>query len=276
MRNRAKSYLWFLKLDKFIPAAIRTPISNIWLGFLEPRDLADITLGTYEGASGFETAAHNLSGLLQWEEAAVSAHFTGCGRILVAGAGAGREVIALARCGFDVVGFDATKDLVDAGSAHLASIGLSATILHAEAGDTPSGIGQFDGLMIGRGAYHHIPGASGRVNFLRTCTRHLRENAPVLIGDFLLRSPTQKGARRASTIAAAINRMRRSTFSIAPGDILHSGFFHRFLPEEIRDEMNRAGLELVQFERTPGNEEGLGSAVGRRSPAAPTASLSAP
>ncbi len=264
MRFRAKSYLRFLKPGERIPGVVRYIVSAVWLGFLDADDLTDITVETYEGLSGFETADHNLSGLGPWEEGAIAQHFSGCRRILVAGAGAGREVIALARLGFDVVGFDGADDLVNAGRAHLAAAGLSATLLHARASLVPEGLGQFDGLMIGRGFYHHIPGRDRRVAFLRACARYLNENAAVLVGNFMLRSPERRGLRHTYTVANAINRLRRSRDRIEPGDVLSYGFFHRFLPDEISEELNLAGMVLVRLDRAEGAEAGMGRAIGRR------------
>lgn len=266
MRNRAASYLRFLKVGERFPGMARYVASAVWLGFLDAEDLTDITVETYEGTSGFETAEHNLSGFSPWEEEAVAQHFSSCRTILVAGAGAGREVIALARLGFDVVGFDGTRDLVDAGRAHLAATGLSATLLHAKASAVPEGIGQFDGLMIGRGFYHHIPGRRSRVAFLRACAGHLNDNAAVLIGNFMLRAPTGRGLEYTYAVAHAISRLRRGSYRVEPGDVLSEGYFHRFLPEEISTELGLAGMTLVRLDSATGDEAGVGRAVGRRLP----------
>src|SRR5690242_7785349 len=79
----------------------------IWLGLLEADALNEITWAYYMGGSGFEDEEFNTGqGLWPWEASAIQNYFHGHQRVLVAGAGGGREVIALIRLGHEVTAFD--------------------------------------------------------------------------------------------------------------------------------------------------------------------------
>ena len=93
-------------------------------------------------------------------------------------------MIALSRKGFSVTGFDPSSELVEAGQRNLAEAGVAADLLLGEPCCAPANLGVHDGLIIGRGAYHHIPGRDARIKFLRACCAHVKDQGLVLIGSF--------------------------------------------------------------------------------------------
>jgi hypothetical protein len=233
--TRLGAYKLSWMLAKRLPPLARSAHSRLWLHVLRSSDLIDLTVASYGGQSGFESEEHNSAGLWSWERAVIEEYFCGCSKILVAAAGAGREMIPLFEAGFTVTGFDVSADLVEAGRRNLAKAGVLGELQLAPACSVPHDLELQDALIVGRGAYHHIPDRLRRVGFLEACRMKLRQNAPILIGDFLTRSSARVGRRGAREI----------------GDGLNSSFFHYFNEEEIRSEMDAAGFDLIDFRPTP-------------------------
>lgn len=171
-----------------VAPARREAYGRAWLRYLDPQEVDWLTIDSYAGI-GFESAEFNASGLDAGESAAFGKLFAGRKRIAVASAGAGREMIALAKAGHEVAGFDPTPALVEAGRANLKSEGVTAPLEVALPNAVPLPWSGFDGLVIGRGAYHHIYGRDHRVGFLRACLGLLKPGAPMHLGAVLLRSP---------------------------------------------------------------------------------------
>lgn len=250
MRPRARLFKWSRATVGRLPLA-RAAHSAAWLRLLDPDDLNALTLDSYSNAaaSGFEREDHNLRGVWPWEEAAFDQFLAGRRRILVAGAGGGREMIALARAGHRVVGFDASADLAAACRAHLREAGVEGAMLTAPPGQVPADIGRHDGLVIGRGVYHHFPRRARRIEFLAACRAALEPGSPLVMGDVLTRS--DDGARP-------------SPRTIERGDHVGSAFFHYFTPRELADELGQAGFDLVEHRVTPfGDDTQLAHLIAR-------------
>jgi len=225
--------------------------STVWLRLLDARDLDDITMNLYSSrvGAGFDGVKHNLSPLWPWEENAFRQFLPLHANVLVAGAGGGREMIALAKAGHEVIGFDASNDLVVACRENLRRAGVSATIMDAAPGQVPSGLGVHDALVIGRGVYHHIPHRNRRMDFLRACRAHIETGSPLFVGDFLTRAEEQRSSRPV--------RFER-------GDLVGSAFFHKFTRDEIVAELDQSGFDLVEFRVTPFEDGGgLAHAIAR-------------
>ena len=249
MRTKAWLFERSRSVIRALPARAETVHSFLWLHVLNARDVDEITLHSYEGPSGFESEAHNLQPLWAWEHSAYEQYFAASNSILVAGAGGGREMIALARMGFQVTGFDASSDLVAACKDNLQKANISAEILVASPAGVPAECGVHDALVIGRGVYHHIPGRARRIRFLQECRKHIKPGAPLVMGDFHTR-----GDKRPLT-AFALSR------KIEEGDAIGDSFVHYFTGHEIKTELEDAGFELVQFRPTPFPGASLGHAT---------------
>src|SRR5690606_9978650 len=72
-------------------------------------------------------------GLFGWELELLAPPFPARGRILIGGAGGGREAIALIERGYQVVAFDQAAELVRAGAPTVKAAG--GTLLHASYAD---------------------------------------------------------------------------------------------------------------------------------------------
>ncbi len=230
MRTRARVFrLSFRAVDRLAPKLAGVH-SSFWLRLLAPEDLESITVWSYREASGsgFEGADHNLDNIWPWEDEAFARLFDGRRNILVAAAGGGREMIRLARMGHRVTGFDPTPDLVRACSRHMEQAGLSGTILPAPPTQVPTLTDVFDGLVIGRGSYHHIPTRTRRIEFLRQLRDRMHPGSPIFIGDIHSREVSEGMPRRRSA------------------DFVGVCYFHRFTNEEIGEELAAAGFCRVE------------------------------
>jgi hypothetical protein len=235
----------------------------IRLGLLDSCALNEITRRQYSDPNGFESAEHNLGGLWPWEQDVVRRFFADRVNVLVAGAGGGREAIALVRQGFDVTAFDFCGALTKACRSHLADAGLEARVLDAPPDSLPSELSVYDGIYAGRGFYHHIPGRSRRVAFLKGCRRVTVPGSPFFLSDFFTRVTNDRFYDRTFVIANAIRRFRRSPDAVEVGDWLNNCMQHAFVPSEIESELGEAGFRLALYADSPfGPGSHLGHAVG--------------
>ena len=218
--------------------------TGFWLGFLDPDRLNVIGSQHYEAAEMYQTPAYNLLGFLPWESDLMRDYFTECRSVLVAAACGGREMIALAKAGVQVEGFECNPVLVEKCTEFLAEAGVSGRILNAEPDQVPSGLQKYDGAIVGYGALAHIVGRTMRTNFLRDLKNHLHPRAPLMLS--VGRRP--EGAlyyKWIYQIARAIRFLRRSPDAIELGDDLLDCFTHRFVQSEIRSELQEAGFTVL-------------------------------
>lgn len=218
--------------------------AGFWLGFLDRDQLNAIVVQHYEAAELYRTAAHNLCGFFSWESDLMRDYFKGCRSVIVAAAGGGREMIALAQAGVRVEGFECNPRLVEKCKEFLAEAGVSGRILNAAPDQVPSGLEEYDGAIVGYGALAHIVGRTKRINFLRDLKSHLHPRAPLMLS--VGRRP--EGAQYYNwiyQIARAIRFLRGSADTIELGDDLLDCFTHRFVQSETRSELQEAGFTVL-------------------------------
>jgi SAM-dependent methyltransferase len=238
----------------------------IWLGLLDSEELNQVTRAYYMGSSGFEEQDFNVyQGLWPWEASAHDNHLKGYERVLVAGAGGGREVIALARLGHEVTAFDFSTYLTEACRRNLLRAGCSAHVLDAPPNGLPNGLDMYDALWIGRGFYHHIPGRMRRISFLEECRKSLVPGASIFMSDFFTRATHSSFHKRTQFIANICRQVRLEGEKIDLGDWLSICYQHAFTAEEIEQEFLSAGLNLDIFAVTPFSADShLAHVVGHR------------
>jgi hypothetical protein len=215
------------------------------LGLLSNNTLEGLTEYRYSRrAAPYCDEAYLSSGLFIWEREAIRRYFPPGGRILVAAAGAGREMIALANCGFLVEGFDCCAPLVESGRNELKKRGIDAKLNYAPPSTVPKYSGRYDAALVGFSGYMYIPGRFRRIRFLRDLRDFLNPGAPVMVS-FTEGLP---GKRRiwTSRVGSAIRRFRRAE-PVEEGDCLKDGFQHHFDRQQIDSEMSEAGLDLVYY-----------------------------
>lgn len=238
-------YLLLERIVLWIHNGATAAIQGVSLGFLNNDKLEQLTTERY--ARSFHSYADELylnSGLFGWEREAIRRYFSPGGRILVAAAGAGREVIALSKEGFRVDGFDCCAPLVAAGRNELGKHGIDAILGHAPPSAVPECKRIYDGVLVGFSGYMYIPGRDRRIRFLRELVNVLKPEAPLMIS-FTEGFP---GRRRtwAARIGTSIRKLRGAE-AVEEGDWFKGGFQHHFVQEQIASEMREAGIELTYY-----------------------------
>jgi hypothetical protein len=236
---------------------------GFWLGLLDRATLDRLDEDFYARGQDIEDGRrftyrdeqHNLAGLRDWEEAAIDAHFSPGARVVVTGAGGGREVIGLLERGHDAVGFEPNGALVAAGSELLRRLGHGDRLRTCARDEFPADAPPCDAVLVGWGSYMLIAGRPRRLAFLRAARQALPIGAPIVCSFFVRPS----GTRYFTTVAATANLIRRVRRAerVELGDSIGLNFTHSFTRREIEQELAEAGFRIVAFAAEP-----YGHAVG--------------
>jgi 2-polyprenyl-3-methyl-5-hydroxy-6-metoxy-1,4-benzoquinol methylase len=180
--------------------------------------------------------------LFPWEEAVVREQFPQPpARILVGGAGGGREPLALADMGYEVVAFDPAEPLISA-LTRRAPANVVALEGAYEDMNTLFAEGEtFDAAIVGWGSFSHLRDEPSRVETLRSFGR-LTEG-PILVS-FL--------ALKAGAVAPRLARLRRVLPRRPDRDAqdifaVSIGFYHPVDEQEVRRLAKAAGLEVIHL-----------------------------
>ena len=221
--------------------------AGFWLGLLTRHLIHHIDHLSYGASKSYPGADHNLSGLFGWETAAVDHYFRGCRRLVLLGAGAGREVAPLLDRGFEVDAFECHEGLCEAGNALLANYDPRGSIQTMERDHCPNLKGTYDGAIIGWGMLTLIQGRQTRLQLLRDLRSAVQSGAPMLLSFFILGGPQRRyriAARFGNVIRRILGRERLDF-----GDDLCPSFAHFFTRETIEEELRQAGWRLEFFDR---------------------------
>lgn len=229
-----------------LPAPVGGAVRAAWLGLLDDRELHAVDDVYYRRRlDRYASPEYVVSGLFPWERDAVERFFGERSRLLVAAAGAGREMLALVADGRRVEGFDCNPRLVQAGRAALRHAGAAATIHHAPRDRCPRLEGPFDGLILGWTAYSLIPTRAARVAMLRDLRAAAAADAPLLLS-FFARSRRSPGMWAAQVLSTSVRRARGAA-TTSLGDRLGGNFAHWFTRDEIEAELADGGFRPVHL-----------------------------
>ena len=221
--------------------------AGLWLGLLSREQLHKIDQLSYGASKSYPGSEYNLSGLYGWEAQAVDRYFRGCRRLVVLGAGAGREVAPLLDRGFEIKAFECHQGLREAGNRLLADQGPQFSIQSMKRDRCPELKGAFDGVIIGWGMVTLVQGRPTRLRLLRDLRSAVPTDAPMLMSFYVLGGPQRRyriAARIGNAIRAVLGRDRLDF-----GDFLSPGFAHFFTREAIEEELREAGWRLEFFDR---------------------------
>jgi SAM-dependent methyltransferase len=202
--------------------------------------------GVYRpGSANFREA------LFRWEEGVIERHFPPApARVLVGGAGGGREPLALAARGYEVVAFDPAARLVDALGARAAGM-WNLTALAGRYEDLPrlrssengarvnlQDMRPFDAAILGWASYSHLRTAASR----RTALERVAAvtTGAILLSFYLCPPPPPPSGVRAWL---AGRHLWSPTDRFTPA----VGFYHLSTKDELLGELAAAGLEVVEF-----------------------------
>lgn len=185
--------------------------------------------------------------------------FRGGSRILVAGAGGGREVLALRKAGFDAEGFECSVPLVRASEQIFEGLGESKYVTLCEPDRVPEGPRIYDGLVVGWTVYTHVPTKARRVAFLRALNERSLPGSPLLISYFARQGSARDDVLvyRAARFWRFLLRGRKEALEL--GDrISYARFVRTFTRGEVEGELRAAGSKSAHH----GSEGDLGYTVG--------------
>lgn len=248
---------WFKRLVGVMTALHE----GVWLGCLNADDLSAVTAKHFDESQYYASNEHNLSGFFNWEPPLLDRYFRRGSRILVAAAGAGREILALRKAGFDAEGFDCSLPLVRASEKIFDQLGEPKYVTHCPPNSVPpgpQGAPIYDGLIVGWSAYTHIPTKLRRIAFLQALRERALPHSPLLISFFpRVTYSYDVVVYRTATLCRFFLRGDRELLN--PGDHLEwSRYVHRFSRDEVEAELRTAGFRIAHY----GEEGGGGQAVG--------------
>jgi 2-polyprenyl-3-methyl-5-hydroxy-6-metoxy-1,4-benzoquinol methylase len=180
--------------------------------------------------------------LFPWEEAVVREQFPKPpARILVGGAGGGREPLALAQMGFEVVAFEPAEALISAlaRQAPRNVLALQGAYEDMEA-LFPEGE-SFDAAIVGWGSFSHLRDERTRIETLSSFAR--LTGGPILVSFLALKAGgiPPRLARLRRFLPRRPNRDEQDIFAVS------IGFYHPVDEEEVRRLAAAAGLEITHL-----------------------------
>ncbi len=229
---------------------IRSLLVGFWMGVLRHDRLHQLDESYYNQSRMYFDDAYNRRGLWSWETETVTRHFKPGGRVMVLGAGGGREVLALRRAGFEAIGFECNAQFAEYAADLLRREGFRADDDSALArvvprDEAPSDGTLYDGAIIGWGAYMLVAGRKRRIALLRQIHAQLPAGAPLLVS-FYSRDSDNLHFRISAGFGNFWRRLlRRERLEI--GDNLTPNFVHYFNKSEITNELNEVGFKIALY-----------------------------
>jgi SAM-dependent methyltransferase len=211
-------------------------------------------------AAAYNTEAEVIAretALLPEEEALIERHLAPGQRLLDVGCGAGREAIAFARAGLEVVGIDVAPAMIARARGRARAEGLAIEFAVGEPLTSPAAGAAFDAIYFSPGIYSHIPGRARRVRTLARLRDLLAPDGFIVVGPVL--APPRPLLSRARLVDA-LRRIGRGCGLrrlAEPGDHYYRGhalrrapvsyrYLHRFRDKaEAEAELAEAGLVVT-------------------------------
>jgi ubiquinone/menaquinone biosynthesis C-methylase UbiE len=185
-----------------------------------------------------------------WEREVLERYGLRTGRMLVMGAGTGREAIGIARRGLSVVGIDSSFAALRIARRLAESRGASVRLHQGDYLSLPYAAGSFDYALLSTTMYSAIPGRAGRQAWLQDLARILTPGGLVMLS-FL---PERNTPGRARALCRRLNRvlvkLPGANRAYQTGDdcaMVH--FLHAFQDEtELRKELESAGALIRELD----------------------------
>lgn len=187
-------------------------------------------------------------GLFLWEEKFYSKALKPRSKLLVVGAGSGRDVLCFLRADHDIVALDESAPALEELSRRLAQAERTA-VIHAGSIVDFQSPDRFDAVIFSWLAYILIPTRADRIRALQQAARVLAAQGGVI----LISYKPGSGSRALGRLSRAVARLvggeppedfEEFRFSGPPGAarLYHSRFF---APAEIEEEAAQAGLHVI-------------------------------
>jgi SAM-dependent methyltransferase len=184
--------------------------------------------------SNFSASADEVDeGLNPFEHRVYTQWLRPSGRVLLVGCGAGRDVIALHRLGYDVTGLEQSTDAAENARRHLVRVGLTAPVLAGsiERADLEH---QYDAIVFASSCYSNMRGSALRISTLARLKSHMSPGGCLIISYIgSSASPSRPGValmRLSARLASSDWRPEPGDTFVRPfwADVLY--FTHVFRP----------------------------------------------
>jgi len=238
------NFSFLKKLTNFLDAMF----SGVWLGLMGKKSLEYSDELYYNNTTSYSDEKYNESGFFNWEKPVIEKYFSGCKTILLIAAGGGREVIALSKMGIEVDAYECNNKLTEFGNSLLAKRFIKTKIEPISRNSVPDNVKQYDGIILGWGAYSLMKGNHTRIEFLSYLKPFLKSEACLMVSFIysVTRSRKDKFIKRISDLFAFFKRDNKPEI----GDRLVPNFIHYFSEEEIKSEFSQAGLKIIDYSST--------------------------
>jgi hypothetical protein len=231
---------------------------ELLLALLPPEHRSEFTLLSYSRLSAYLPGGETFEwGLMPWERTVLEhPAIPRGGRVLLAGAGGGRELQALADRGFSIFAFEPTEVLLR-GAKVVAAKARDAACVKASFQDLVTavhGVGPLatisqpiDLVYFGWGSFTHVTETEEQLATLRA-VKQLAPRAPLVVSFWLRWPPIDSQSER-------FRKRLRAMLAVAtaaktpPGLTFHtrSGFGYRFERSEFEALAERAGYRVLTF-----------------------------
>jgi hypothetical protein len=229
----------------------------------------------YGGANAFKPGSTTFRGrLFHWEEEVAAQVFPRApSRLLVGGAGGGREALAWAEAGYEVVAFEPAPALAQSMAAAIDGRAVRPLVGRYEdlprASEVASGrdvdvttLGPYGAAIFGWASYSHVRGRAARVSALRRMAA--LTSGPVVLSFYVHARLDLQRARLSSRLARAIG-LKPTGDAFSP----EIGYYHWSTREEIESEIAEAGLDIVASSYDDNDGRWPWIAARRRAPTGP-------
>lgn len=229
-------------------------LNNLLPAVLSPADLTTLIKRHYD-TSYRQTVPQLAPDLYDWtlegwEQQTLQRHGITAGRMLVLGAGVGREAIALAQRGFAVAGVEVNGTALHVAIRTARTMQVPAFFVQGDFHHLPFARRQFDYIIMSGIMYSSIPGRLRRQTWLRELAEHLVPGGVVILNFLIDRSPRSRTRRISEAINRLLVTLPGANHSYQPGDGCAQGhFLHAFQDEdEIRQELEEAGAVVHELD----------------------------
>ena len=188
-------------------------------------------------------------GLMTWERDFYLRFLEPGDRVLVAGCGTGRDLLALLELGYRAEGVDVSPRCTAAAREWLHKRGWSVPV-HTGAIETFAVPGHFDAFILSWFCYSYIPGSAARIQLLRKLRDHLNPGGRIL-ATYAPASPLPR--RLPIRLTQLVAWLSRSDWHPEYGDIIRVAnpgryfehYEHRFTRDTLEEEARAAGLAIA-------------------------------
>ena len=253
MKNRGSTWkfrfkVWLLK------GALDRPV--LWLQkvalmprkllpvFLSPDELERVNRQSYERTDAiahFTNPGYIAAGLTSVEEAVIRDNCEAGGRFLILGSGGGRESFAVAGMAAEVLGVEASAEMVRAATAYAKEAGIAnVRFMQADMHHMPDSGQPFDTVILLMGEYSFFPTRSRRVALLSRIRSLMNDESVLILTAVVGAAPAQRLLRTASKL------LKPFKCDFEKGDtFLINEFVHFFeTPEELYGEIQDGGFRV--------------------------------